>query len=109
HYQIPPFGYLLVWADGERAQNSTNRADLHVSFNLRATGEAIALFAADGTLIDSVTFGQQTANVSEGRYPQGTGPVYVMPTPTPGRANLNPNPLPVPEITSILVNGAQVT
>ena len=109
HYQIAPFGFLLVWADGEREQNSTNRADLHVSFNLRAAGEAIGLFAADGTLIDSVTFGQQTANVSEGRYPQGTGPIYVMPAPTPGQANANPNPSQAPEITSIIVSGAQVS
>src|SRR5262249_3900052 len=56
HYTIPAGGYLLVWADSTPAQNSTNRPDLHVSFNLRAAGEAIGLFAADGTQIDAITF-----------------------------------------------------
>jgi hypothetical protein len=90
HYTIPPNGHLLVWADSEPNQNATNRADLHVSFQLRQAGEAIGLFAADGRLIDAVTFGPQTENVSEGRYPESGGPIYVMPIPSPGGANPNP-------------------
>ena len=34
---------------------------------------AIALFAPDGTLIDGVTFGPQTTDVSQGRFPDGPG------------------------------------
>ena len=105
HYVIPPLGYLLVWADNETGQNSTNRADLHVNFQLRQAGEAIGLFAADGTLVDSVTFGEQTNDVSEGRYPEGTGPIFAMLTPTPRSANSDPNPVSGPEIISISVAG----
>jgi hypothetical protein len=101
HYTIAPSGYLLVWADNETQQNSTNRADLHVNFQLRQMGEAIGLFGADGTLIDSVTFGEQTDNVSEGRYPDGTGSIYFLPTPSPRAANPDPRPPTPPEILSI--------
>jgi len=108
-YTMAPFGYLLVWADGETGQNSSNRADLHVNFQLRQAGEAIGLFAADGTLIDAVTFGPQTNNVSQGRYPEGTGPVYFMALPTPRGANVDPRPFTPPQITRITVASAQVT
>jgi hypothetical protein len=67
------------------------------------------LFAADGSLIDSVTFAQQTNNVSQGHYPAGTGPVYFMTTPTPRIANVDPNPSTSPEILRInSVSGTQV-
>jgi hypothetical protein len=107
HYVIPGLGYLLVWADGEPNQNSTNRADLHVNFQLRQAGEAIGLFAPDGALVDAVTFGAQTANVSEGRYPSGTGPIYTMQVSSPRTANQNPNT--VPQIIAISTSGTQVS
>ncbi|MBI5387135.1 MAG: lamin tail domain-containing protein [Verrucomicrobia bacterium] len=87
-YTIPPGGFLLVWADGETGQNRTNRADLHVNFNLRQAGEAIGVFAADGTLIDAVAFSAQTSDVSEGRYPDGAAARYSMTTPTPRAPNV---------------------
>ena len=62
---IPPNGYLLIWAD-----NDTAYSGLHANFKLDAAGEQIALFDYDGsTLIDSVVFGEQTADISYGRYP----------------------------------------
>lgn len=91
HYVIPPGGYLLVWADNEDTQNSTNRADLHASFALSKGGEALGLFAADGTTIDAVTFGAQTSDVSQGRYLDGAANIYTMTTPTPRAANTLPN------------------
>ncbi len=94
HYVIPAGGYLLVWADNETGQNSTNRADLHVNFALAKGGEAIGLFAVDGTTIDAVTFGAQTPDVSEGRFPNGAGTIHTMPTPTPRIPNVLPNTAP---------------
>lgn len=91
HYVIPPGGYLLVWADNEAIQNSTNLADLHAGFALGKGGEAIGLFAADGTTIDAITFGAQTSDVSEGRYLDGSANIYTMTTPTPRAANFLPN------------------
>ena len=84
--------HLLVWADNETGQNldgsSMPRADLHVNFALSGSGEAIGLYAADGTRIDAISFGAQTNNVSMGRYPDGTANIVFMPgTATPRAAN----------------------
>jgi hypothetical protein len=106
-YSIPAGGFLLVWADGEPGQNATNRADLHVNFNLRAAGEAIGLFAADGTPIDAVTFGQQTNNVSLGRSPDGSDNIVVLAMPSPRTANSAGPSGPV--VTDIVVSGGTVT
>ncbi|GEM_PF-356046 len=79
---IEPKGFLLIWAD-----NSSNRPDLHASFRLNATGEAICLFAADKeTLIDSILFDKQKADISYGRLPDGSSNWSYL-TPTPGMAN----------------------
>jgi hypothetical protein len=94
HYVVPAGGYLLVWADNESAQNSTNRADLHVDFALSRSGEALGLFAADGTAIDVITFGSQTTDVTEGRFPDGAANIFAMPITTPRAANIVPNTAP---------------
>ena len=86
-YVVPPHGFLLVWADNAPGLNSPNSADLHVNFQLAKSGEQIGLFAADGTQIDAVTFGAQTNDISQGRYPDGTGAVYFLATPTPRAPN----------------------
>ena len=82
---ISPRGFLLVWADNETGQNATNRADLHANFQLRQAGEAIGLFAPNGSVADSVTFGNQTNNISEGRWRDGAQDIYFMPTPDSAR------------------------
>ncbi len=94
-YIIPPHGYLLVWADNEAAQNATNRADLHASFGLAKSGEAIGIFSANGTTIDAITFGAQTTDVSQGRFPDGAAGMFSMPTRTPRTNNIIPNTAPV--------------
>ncbi|MCX8107599.1 MAG: lamin tail domain-containing protein, partial [Verrucomicrobiae bacterium] len=53
---LPPRGFLLVWADGQPAQSTTNGA-IHTSFQLKKKGETIALFNPDGRLVDAVAFG----------------------------------------------------
>jgi hypothetical protein len=95
HYIIPPHGYLLVWADNEAGQNSTNRADLHAGFALSKGGEAIGIFAADGTQIDAVVFGAQTSDVSEGRFPDGAASVFPFTTSSPRAANSLANSPPI--------------
>jgi hypothetical protein len=86
-YRIPSRGFLLVWADGEMDQNSASNADLHASFKLSKDGESIGLFAADGAVIDTVSFGVQTADVSEGRSPDGSLNIASLPTATPRTNN----------------------
>jgi len=105
HYVIPAKGYLLVWADNEAGQNSTNLADLHASFALSKGGEALGMFAPDGTTIDAITFGAQASDVSEGRYSDGAAGIFAMTIPTPRAANVVPNtapgldPIPDREVT----------
>jgi hypothetical protein len=95
HYVIPPGGYLLVWANGKAGYNHTNRPDLFVNFQLSREGEAIGLFAPDGTVIDAVRFGYQTNNVSQGRWPEGGTNLVFMPAPTPRAANVGPDEPPL--------------
>jgi len=88
HYVIPPGGFLVVWADGDANQNNSSRPDLHVNFQLSRTGESIGLYTPDGqTAIDTISFGNQTNDVSQGRFADGASTIYFMTTPTPGAAN----------------------
>ncbi len=76
-------GYLLIWADGETAEEG-----LHASFKLSADGEDVGLFAADGTTrIDSTSFPKQTRDISYGRYPDGSDDWRYFATATPGAEN----------------------
>ena len=99
-YSIPARGFLLVWADDEEPQNSPDRIDLHAGFKLDQQGEAIGLFAPDGSLMDSIVFGNQVANLSRGRFPDAATNFYFMPTPTPRAPNQVPASTP-PRLTSI--------
>jgi hypothetical protein len=85
---VPPDGHLLVWADEETAQNRPGQ-DLHVNFKLTSAGETLALFAPDKTLVDQVSFGILTNDVSVGRYPDGGDlPLVTFETPTPRQPNV---------------------
>lgn len=87
-YVLPPGGFLLVWADGEPAQNATRNGDLHTNFRLSGDGEQIGLFDPNGQLLDGLSFGPQTANLSVGRYPDGLGePTTVFQVATPRSPN----------------------
>jgi spore coat protein CotH len=79
---IPAKGYLLVWADED-----TGQAGYHASFKLSDSGEEIMLSNANLNVIDSVTFGQQTADYSSARIPNGTGSFVITDDPTPGTVN----------------------
>lgn len=84
---IPAGGFLLVWAD-ENPLQSVPGGSLHANFKLSATGESILVSAPDGTLIDSVTFGPQPDNATEGGYPDGSDEVLALTAPTPGGSNV---------------------
>jgi hypothetical protein len=84
---LPPGGFLLVWADEETGQNNTNRIDLHADFRLAVAGEAILLYSPTQDLIDGISFGEQTNDVSQGRFADGASAIYFMTTPTPRGPN----------------------
>ena len=90
---IAPHGWRQFVAD----KDPLGGAD-HVNFKISASGQSIYLFSAARTLIDSVTFGAQTEDVSQGRLPDGASAVVgFASTPTPGEANYLP-------ITSLVIN-----
>ncbi len=109
-YVIPPGGFLLVWADGESNQNSTNNPQLHVNFALSKAGEAIGLFTPEGTPVDVVVFGPQITDVSQGRFPDGGANIYFMP-PTPLAPNALSNSAPViaPVSNRVAILGQTIT
>ncbi|MHC4325719.1 MAG: lamin tail domain-containing protein, partial [Planctomycetota bacterium] len=81
---IPAGGYLLIWAD-----NDTTGIGLHTNFKLDAGGEELGLFDSDGvTLIDSVTFGEQTADISYGRHPDASDHWQAFGSPSPASQNI---------------------
>ncbi len=81
---IPPHGYLLVWADKD-----TVDPGLHAAFSLDAGGEELTLLEADGaTIIDSISFGEQRAGVSYGRFPDGADTWSLLEPPTAGARNV---------------------
>ena len=80
---ISPGVYILIWAD-----NDITDTGLHTNFKLDSNGEEIGLFDSDGiTLIDSVTFPNQTTDISYGRYPDSAEDWRFFSTPTPGNEN----------------------
>ncbi len=89
-YIIPPQGHLLVWADNRPNLNTNTDPSLHVSFRLDESGEAIGLFAADGSAIDIADFSaeQQFEDYSAGRFPDGQSSIYVLSIATPKAQNV---------------------
>ena len=77
--------FLLVWCDEEQ-----DEGELHTNFRLNFDGEFIALVASDGlTIIDSISFGIQTADISFGRVPDGNTSWQALPVPSPNSSNGN--------------------
>ncbi|HTI68428.1 MAG TPA: lamin tail domain-containing protein [Candidatus Limnocylindria bacterium] len=88
-FVVPPYGHLMVWADKVPAANGSPDGALHVNFHLSKKGTSVALFAPDGSGVDRITFGAQSANVSGGRAPDGGDlPALNFTVPTPGSANI---------------------
>jgi len=73
--------YIVVWADKDLSQ-----AGFHADFKLTASGETIYLADSNLVVIDSITYSSQVADISFGRYPNGTGSFRSM-TPTIGAVN----------------------
>jgi hypothetical protein len=66
---IPPYGYLLFWADDEEGEGP-----LHTNFTLDEGGEVIGLFEAQRfgvVTVDWQVFDLQSSDVSSGRCPDG--------------------------------------
>jgi hypothetical protein len=73
--------YIIVWADKDEDQEG-----LHANFKLSASGETIVLSDPSMNLIDEVSYLQQKADTTTGRYYNGTGEFIEM-LPTFGAEN----------------------
>jgi len=81
---IAPNEFLLIWCDEDSGQ-----VGIHTNFALSKSGEYVAIVESDGvSIIDSITFGQQTTDISYGRFPDGASNWYFMENPTPGSSNV---------------------
>ena len=73
------------------ADNDPSDGRDHTGFDLDKDADSIRLYAANFSVIDSVSFGAQAEGVSQGRLPDGGASVVNFPTtPTPGAANYLP-------------------
>ncbi|MFK5855197.1 MAG: lamin tail domain-containing protein [Bacteroidota bacterium] len=84
---VPAFGYILFYANkGEES------SVLNLNFKLSGGGEAIGFWTSENIVIDTMSYGDQTTDVSYGRYPDGSDFWGFMIDITPGAANTNPTP-----------------
>jgi CotH kinase protein/Lamin Tail Domain len=60
--------YRVVWADRDLTEPGE-----HTDFKLDKSGGRILLTFGDGSILDSVSYGEQTTNVAAARLPNGTG------------------------------------
>jgi hypothetical protein len=77
---VPSHSWGIIWADDRNTGNHTN-------FKLSASGEVIGLFDAAGNIVDTITFGQQTNDVSYGRFPDGYSHWFRFSPASPGTTN----------------------
>lgn len=77
---VPAYGHVLFWCDD-------TGIGAHTNFKLSADGEEVALFSPEGLLLDSLTFGPQSLDISYARYPDGSPFWKYYPKPTPASAN----------------------
>jgi hypothetical protein len=79
---IPARGFMLIWCD-----NFIQLGPTHTTFSLSKSGEQIGFFKSDTTLIDTLSFGPQTQDISYGRTIDGGSLWKFLNPPTPGATN----------------------
>ncbi|MEM9820157.1 MAG: lamin tail domain-containing protein [Bacteroidota bacterium] len=82
---ISPGQQMILWAD-----DSPNQGQDHCNFKLKASGEYIGIYSSLETglsVIDSLSYGEQVSDLSQGRLPNGSGPIQDLAIPSPGMNN----------------------
>jgi hypothetical protein len=79
---IPPYGYLIIWAD-----KLDPIQQLHASFKLDKEGGSVMLTSADEAWSDTLFYPAHAEYESVGLYPDGGTNMYVMPYPTIAATN----------------------
>ena len=118
--ELDPDEYFIIWADDEPDEGYN-----HATFRLSGDGEYLGIFSEDGTPVDQLYYGTQTANISFGRYPDAGLSWNYFDEASPGETNAFPGawivlPLPSSNLTGGFyteplmlelfaeVNGAQI-
>jgi len=84
---VPAGGFIVFYANKGEASSVLN-----LNFKLSGSGEAIGLWDASELIVDYLTYGAQTTDISYGRFPDGTNVWGFMTTITPGASNVTPDP-----------------
>jgi hypothetical protein len=84
---ISPGGYLIVWATGDRIASTSPENEIYAEFRLGRGGESIGLVSPGGEFVDFLEYGEQTADISEGRLPDGGSMILKLDQATPGYSN----------------------
>lgn len=89
---LQPGACLRVWTGGGLTAGLNADGSLNATFGLGKSGDAVAVQTPDrGTELDRATFGAQSSNVSQGRWPNGASGAWVSYSkPTPGLPNRSP-------------------
>jgi len=80
--EISGEGYILIWADEDQEEGY-----LHTNFKLSSSGEEIGFFDPELNLIDQISFGSQSDDISYGRETDGTYSWQFFDNPTPNYSN----------------------
>ncbi len=80
---VPAGGWQVLFANGHPEMGRR-----YLGFKLSATGESIGLANMAGVILDTFAFEQQTADLSMGRFPDGSGSFAFLSSATPGESNL---------------------
>jgi hypothetical protein len=93
-HRLPALSFIGVGQDAFQkfvADGNTTAGADHVNFSLKAGGEDLGLTSSNNVYIDGLSFGSQTAGVSQGLLPDGAATVVnFTTTPTPGKSNFLP-------------------
>ncbi|MCS6819576.1 MAG: lamin tail domain-containing protein [Chitinophagales bacterium] len=82
---IPAKGFVRIWADDTTTLPGFKQ--IHVPFKLSSSGDKLVLRNSSDETLDSISFGAQQANVSQGRCPDGSATFESFTKPSPGAAN----------------------
>lgn len=90
-FEIPPLSFVGPESFVRFiADDNPQRGAHHLNFRLAAPQEMVTIFDSSGEEIDRVLYFSQTADVSQGRAPDGSSERAFFPLPTPGAANAVP-------------------
>ncbi|MBI3868967.1 MAG: lamin tail domain-containing protein [Verrucomicrobia bacterium] len=100
-FLIEPHGFLMVWCDKGAGTGNAPGVELHTNFKLPKSGGTIGIYAANGAIIDEVTYDAQAPNSADGRCPDGGSVIARLAVGSPNSGN-ECSEVPLPPIVTPL-------